>query len=674
MTATLLPNGKQQFFDALGNPLSGGSVAMYVPGTTTPKNTWQDAAQTILNTNPVILNSAGEALIYGVGQYRQIVKDANGNLIWDQLTQDIISFNNYITCTASGTNQITLTPSSVSVTSYSDLQTYTFTAPNTSTGAVTIQVGNLAALPLYNEGGVQAGSVTNAVQDILQGKIYVVTYGASLNGGAGAFQIVGGPATQWTNAPNQLQIIPGAPTDPVLTNFAVNTTTGNAGATRQFAGFIQVWSSQSSVVGSKNGDTVGLFTNVLGDTNSGDIWSLNPCLQMNATFPATGNAQILECDFNNLQGDRGGVSGPGGIGFPFAFGIALSGNSTYYKTAAVMIGGASTHEWHRGVCVAGATDQAAFCDYSDAVTGLDIEGNKVNGIDFLNMSTGNCIRLKNQGNIVARDAANTTDYSIIGVSANNNLVLGQNIPSPILMGNNTTPISDNAYTCGSSVDRWASVWAVNGAIQTSDPSLKTDIATLPGALPIIAKINPVTFKWIDGGSTLEEVEEQQTVQDTISTQYELDYVEIRSDGKAYAVKKLHVREDPAFDEVPVYDDSGKQILDTIPAKAAVVRNGIVLRPAQPEQKVPRTHRIPRMVTKTVKTMKPVSHVGKRTHWGFLATDVKAAFDSMGLDFGGYVKAEDGTQALRPDQLIPVLWKAVQELSAEVSALKAKVGA
>jgi hypothetical protein len=80
------------------------------------------------------------------------------------------------------------------------------------------------------------------------------------------------------------------------------------------------------------------------------------------------------------------------------------------------------------------------------------------------------------------------------------------------------------------------------------------------------------------------------------------------------------------------------------------------------------------VTKTVKTMKPVSHVGKRTHWGFLATDVKAAFDSMGLDFGGYVKAEDGTQALRPDQLIPVLWKAVQELSAEVSALKAKVGA
>lgn len=86
MTATLLPNGKQQFFDALGTPLSGGSVAMYVPGTTTPKNTWQDAAQTILNMNPVILNSAGEALIYGAGQYRQVVKDSNGNLIWDQLT------------------------------------------------------------------------------------------------------------------------------------------------------------------------------------------------------------------------------------------------------------------------------------------------------------------------------------------------------------------------------------------------------------------------------------------------------------------------------------------------------------------------------------------------------------------------------------------------------------
>lgn len=84
--ATLLPTGKQQFLDANGNPLAGGSVYFYVPGTTTPKDTWQDSAQTILNTNPVILDARGQAVIYGTGSYRQIVKDSTGNLIWDQFS------------------------------------------------------------------------------------------------------------------------------------------------------------------------------------------------------------------------------------------------------------------------------------------------------------------------------------------------------------------------------------------------------------------------------------------------------------------------------------------------------------------------------------------------------------------------------------------------------------
>ena len=86
MSASLLPNGKQQFEDINGKPLVAGTVGMYVPATLVPKNTWQDAKQTILNTDPIILDSRGQAIIYGAGVYRQIVKDSNGNLIWDQLT------------------------------------------------------------------------------------------------------------------------------------------------------------------------------------------------------------------------------------------------------------------------------------------------------------------------------------------------------------------------------------------------------------------------------------------------------------------------------------------------------------------------------------------------------------------------------------------------------------
>lgn len=83
MTASILPNGKSQFIDINGNPLVAGTVGMYVVGTLIKKNTWQDSGQTVLNTNPIVLDSRGQALIYGTGTYRQIVKDSAGNLIWD---------------------------------------------------------------------------------------------------------------------------------------------------------------------------------------------------------------------------------------------------------------------------------------------------------------------------------------------------------------------------------------------------------------------------------------------------------------------------------------------------------------------------------------------------------------------------------------------------------------
>lgn len=88
MTATLLPNAKTQFLDQNGKPLVAGQVFFYIPNTSTKKDTYQDPAQTILNTNPVVLDMYGQALIWGTGTYRQVVYDQFGNLIWDQITQD----------------------------------------------------------------------------------------------------------------------------------------------------------------------------------------------------------------------------------------------------------------------------------------------------------------------------------------------------------------------------------------------------------------------------------------------------------------------------------------------------------------------------------------------------------------------------------------------------------
>jgi hypothetical protein len=70
--------------------------------------------------------------------------------------------------------------------------------------------------------------------------------------------------------------------------------------------------------------------------------------------------------------------------------------------------------------------------------------------------------------------------------------------------------------------------------------------------------------------------------------------------------------------------------------------------------------------------------GERTHWGFIAQEVKEAIDAAGVDFGGWVLTDkddpDSQQALRYDQFIAPLTKALQEALAEIDVLKAKVAA
>lgn len=85
---SLVLNGEQTFLDDNGNPLVAGQVYFYEVNTSTPKNTWQDRDQVSLNTNPVILDGAGRATIWGSGEYRQVLEDSLGNQIWDKVITD----------------------------------------------------------------------------------------------------------------------------------------------------------------------------------------------------------------------------------------------------------------------------------------------------------------------------------------------------------------------------------------------------------------------------------------------------------------------------------------------------------------------------------------------------------------------------------------------------------
>lgn len=84
--ASLLPNAKQTFIDINGAPLASGTVDLYVPNTSTRKNSWTNSTETTLNTNPILLDAAGRAVIFGQGTYRQVVKDSVGSTQWDAVT------------------------------------------------------------------------------------------------------------------------------------------------------------------------------------------------------------------------------------------------------------------------------------------------------------------------------------------------------------------------------------------------------------------------------------------------------------------------------------------------------------------------------------------------------------------------------------------------------------
>lgn len=71
-----------------GLALVGGKLFTYVAGTTTPQATYANAALTVPNANPIILDANGEASIYvGPLAYKFVLQDSTGAAIW--------TFDNY---------------------------------------------------------------------------------------------------------------------------------------------------------------------------------------------------------------------------------------------------------------------------------------------------------------------------------------------------------------------------------------------------------------------------------------------------------------------------------------------------------------------------------------------------------------------------------------------------
>lgn len=178
----------QQFSDSNGAPLVGGTVCLYVPGGTTPKQTWQDRSQTTPNTTPcVTLNAAGEALIWGYGQYREIVYDQFGTLQWDKNVSEYVSDvqNNAFNYGGQGTTpvtnafQIVVAPAPPS---YVAGQQFQFIPPGNNSGPSTLNVDNLGQRNIFKVG--VAGPTQLSGGELVAGNVVSVLYDGS------KFQIV----------------------------------------------------------------------------------------------------------------------------------------------------------------------------------------------------------------------------------------------------------------------------------------------------------------------------------------------------------------------------------------------------------------------------------------------------------------------------------------------------
>jgi hypothetical protein len=154
-----------------------------------------------------------------------------------------------------------------------------------------------------------------------------------------------------------------------------------------------------------------------------------------------------------------------------------------------------------------------------------------------------------------------------------------------------SPAADNAYSLGVNGGRWSAIWAANGTIQTSDARKKTEILNSVLGLDFINQLRPVSYKWIEGGKTVEST--------------------------------------------TTYDEEGNPVFNTVESSVA----------------------------------------GTRRHFGLLAQEVKEVIPE-GVDFGGWLLTdkndENSDQALRYDEFISPLIKAIQELTAKVEVLQSEL--
>lgn len=149
-----------KFTDSTGAPLAGGKVYFFAAGTSTPKDTFTTAAGNVANTNPVILDSQGAAVIFLSGSYKVNVTDSTGAQQANWPVDNITSFS-------TGASGGTFSDAAFTIQNATDpTKQAMFSLSGEATGTtsiITLPSGNFTVAKASDVGAPLASALTGAV-------------------------------------------------------------------------------------------------------------------------------------------------------------------------------------------------------------------------------------------------------------------------------------------------------------------------------------------------------------------------------------------------------------------------------------------------------------------------------------------------------------------------------
>jgi hypothetical protein len=460
MSVTLSPPPKLQFFDAYGNPLSGGLLYSYTAGTSTPLATYNDASGTTYNTNPVILDSRGEANIWlGAASYKFKLATAANVEIWtvDNIGGgDQFGTAQFLTG-VSGSDTITATVTSSSFIAYVAGQAFNFVAAaaNTTT-SVTLNLNGLGAKSV-----TKTGSTALAVGDIKIGQLVSVVYDGT------RFQLVG--AISLSSPPPIGDVTPN--TGAFSTLSATSTVSG--------AGFTNYLASPPAIGGTAPG--TGKFTTVTATSDVYSTQSASPASVILSSYDSTSASSA----YSNLQMRRGrgtstaptAVAANDILGYLQFYGYNGSGwNSTAYfqcYAESAFTAGAGQGTVRLYTTASGVTPSEA-CRWTSG-------GNYYINTTSANLGSGNTA---NVGHTF--QATGKATHAASGASA-------LEVNRLTSDGGAVSFYRGGTLVGGINVDATSTTYSTS-----SDYRLKTDVTPMTGALALVQQMRPVEYTWVNG--------------------------------------------------------------------------------------------------------------------------------------------------------------------------------